>query len=139
LIGKIPKKVVSLINLEGNLIGEDCKVSRRAISVPYEQFEESLFDQIKREIREAKDKSSKLWYEWVCRSDPYGFYYSSKSLVKWSDSRELLASFLKLKIDKVYIYGDKNSEIPILKLIRDKVRTISISNSGHFMMLNDAG
>ena len=49
-----------------------------------------------------------------------------------------MASFLKLKIDKVYIYGDKNSEIPILKLIRDKVSTISISNSGHFMML-DAG
>jgi len=136
LIGKIPEKVVSFINLEGNLIGEDCGVSRRAVSVPYEEFEKSLFDQIKQEIKEAKGGSSKL-YKWVCKSAPYAFYYSSKSLVEWSDSRKLLDSFLKLKINKVYVYGDKNSRMPVLRLIKDKVRTIPISNSGHFMMLDN--
>lgn len=137
LIEKIPERIVSLISLEGNLIGEDCAASRRVANVPYEEFKKSVFSKIKQEIKEAKDGSSELWYEMVCKSDSYGVYHSSKSLVEWSDNKRLLDLFLKLKIDKMYIHGDKNSGIPVLKLIKDKVKTISISNSEHFMMLDN--
>ena len=137
LIEKIPEKVATFVNVEGNLIGEDCELSRRAVSVPYSTFEESLFDQIKQEMTESGDENVLLWYQWLCRGNSRGFYYSAKSLVEWSDSRIMLSKFLNLKTRKAYMYGDKNSGIKILTVIRDKIRTIPISESGHFMMVEN--
>ncbi|KYK35856.1 MAG: hypothetical protein AYK19_01235 [Theionarchaea archaeon DG-70-1] len=136
LIEKLPERFVSFANVEGNLIGEDCAMlSRKTIRVRYEEFEEFL-SQMKKEIGKAKDTSQVL-HKWLCQSDPYGFYCSAKSLVEWSDSRRLLNLFVNLNMKKVYIYGDENSEADILKLIRGKIKTIPILNSGHFMMLDN--
>lgn len=137
LIEKLPERFVSFANVEGNLIGEDCAMlSRKTIRVPYEEFEE-FFSLMKKEIEKAKDKISQVLYKWLCQSDPYGFYCSAKSLVEWSDSRRLLNLFVNLNIEKVYIYGDENLEADILDLIRGKIKTIPILNSGHFMMLDN--
>ena len=135
LIRNLPERFSSFANVEGNLIGEDCAMlSRKTINVPYEEFEE-FFGQMKKEIGKAKDTSQVL-YKWLCQSDPYGFYCSAKSLVEWSDSRGLLDLFVNLNIEKVYMYGDENSEADILKWIKGEIKTIPILNSGHFMMLD---
>jgi len=58
-------------------------------------------------------------------------------LLEWSESNELLEKFLNLKINKAYLYGVENSDMPVLKILEDKVKLIQISNSGHFMMLDN--
>lgn len=136
LINKMPEKFCSFCNVEGNLVGEDCGVSRKVANVLYQEFEESLFTQIKQEIKEDNG-NFQMWYTWVCRSDPHAFYYSARSLVEWSDSQNLLDLFLNLNLKKVYIYGSLNSEMPVLTLIRDSVKTVPVSNSGHFMMVDN--
>lgn len=86
---------------------------------------------------ESKNKSENLWYDWMCKSDAFAFYHTAKSLAEWADTNKLLDVFLSLKIEKRYFYGDRNSEMPVLKLIENKIKTISISNSGHFMMTDN--
>lgn len=137
LIEKIPDRVISFINLEGNLIGEDCDMSGKVTKISYEEFKKSLFEKINNQTKELNETGAELRYEWSRKSYPYGFYQSSKSLVKWSDSSRLLDLFMKLKIKKVYIYGDRNSGKPGLKRIKDRVKTISIPNSRHFMMMDN--
>jgi pimeloyl-ACP methyl ester carboxylesterase len=134
LAEKIPEKIGSFCNVEGNLIGEDCTLSRKAARMPYPDFEKA-FSQMKQEMKD-KDKLSELLYTWLCKSDPYGFYYSAKSLVEWSDSKKLLDLFLTLNMRKVYVYGDKNTGAPVLDVIK-KVKTVPILNSGHFMMVEN--
>jgi hypothetical protein len=90
LIEKIPSKIISFTNLEGNLIGEDCTFSREAIKYSLEDFEKN-FKNFKSKIKDTKDlassttPSNKLFYRWLSKSNPYAFYKSSQSLVKWSE------------------------------------------------------
>jgi pimeloyl-ACP methyl ester carboxylesterase len=91
LIEKNPSKIMSFINLEGNLVGEDCTFSREAIRYSLEDFENGFFTDFTSSIKNLKDLatstrlSTRLFYRWHSKSDPYAFYRSSESLVKWSE------------------------------------------------------
>lgn len=114
LAHKIPEKALSLINLEGNLIGEDCSLSRKISNMPYGEF-----------INKKEGM--------IGSNDAYSAYKSSKSLVKWADSRKLLDLFLGLNIKKIYFSCDRKV-LPCIKLLKGKVDIVTIRNSGHFMM-----
>ncbi|MBU4480698.1 alpha/beta hydrolase, partial [Patescibacteria group bacterium] len=79
LIEKIPSKITSFINLEGNLIGEDCTFSREAIRYSLEDFEKIFFNDFKFKIKDTKglassnSLSNQLFYRWFSKSDPYAF------------------------------------------------------------------
>lgn len=142
LIEKIPSKIISFTNLEGNLIGEDCTFSREATKYSLEDFEKRIFKNFKSKIKGTKDLASstslsnRLFYEWLSKSNPYAFYRTSQSLVKWSDSRKLLRMFIDLKIKKCYVFGEANKNSPVIRLL-DNVPKIQISKSGHFMMIDN--
>ncbi|MBU4481602.1 alpha/beta hydrolase, partial [Patescibacteria group bacterium] len=142
LIEKIPSKITSFINLEGNLIGEDCAFSREAVRYSLEDFEKRFFNDFKSKIKDTKglassnSLSNQLFYRWFSKSDPYAFYRTSQSLVKWSDSRKLLKIFIDLDIKKCYVFGEVNKNSPVIRLLRD-VPKIQISGSGHFMMIDN--
>ncbi len=140
LIEKIPSKIVSFINLEGNLIGEDCTYSREAVRYSLEDFEGGVFEDFKSGIEDGKDLAAstspstrRVFYNWLSKSDAYAFYRSSESLVEWSDSRELLKMFVELDIKRCYVFGEMNKNLPVIKMLGD-VPKVEISNSGHFMM-----
>ncbi len=130
LIEKLRQKVKSFINLEGNLISEDCYISRRAFGISFDEFKR-IFEKIK------EDNKNSPWYNMLCKTMPLAFYKSSRSLVEYSDSNELLRKFLELKIKKAYIFGEKNAKMPVLEKIKGKVKVFPISKSGHFMMLDN--
>lgn len=134
LAERIKDKLASYISVEGNLIGDDCGiVSRKTVGYSFEEFENKLFDKLIMSSRFSKDNSAKLWGEMLAKCDPLAFYKSSQSLVEWSDSNKLLESFINLKVNKRYIYGDKNSQMDVLNMLKN-IERISISNSGHFVM-----
>ncbi len=142
LIEKIPSKIVSFINLEGNLIGEDCTYSKEAVRYSLEEFEKRVFEEFKSRIKDSKDLaastslSTRLYYNWLSQSDAYAFYRSSESLVKWSDSRKLLKMFVELGIKRWYVFGEMNKDLPVIEMLGD-VPKIEIANSGHFMMCDN--
>ncbi len=131
---KILDKLISFTNIEGNLISEDCGLlSKKTINVNFKEFNKKIFDQFKAKIAKLDDNGLHLLSEWIKSSDPFGFYHSAKSLVKLSDSGELLRKFTELKSNKIYVYGNKNSTMKILGKLKN-IEKISISKSGHFVM-----
>jgi len=120
----------SLINLEGNLIRQDCSGSRAALKYTIGDFINHGFDELKESIALQADQS---FLKSLNNSDVYAFYKSSKSLVKWSDSGMLLDMFLGLDIPKYYVYGEQNSKSPVLKYL-DEIPKLMIPGAGHGMM-----
>ncbi len=64
---------------------------------------------------------------------PLGFYKSAESLVRWSDSGELIFRFKNLPCRKSYFYGEKNSDMVVLHRL-NSIEKVMIGSSGHFMM-----
>jgi pimeloyl-ACP methyl ester carboxylesterase len=141
LVEKIPSMILSFINLEGNLIGEDCTFSRATVSHALEEFEERIFAELQSTVRETKplymsERTRRLFYQWLVKSDPYAYYRSSESLVQWSDSGELLRMFTNMKTKRWYVCGEANRNHPVLKKLSN-VQKMEISHSGHFMMTDN--
>lgn len=137
LAEKIGERAASFINIEGNLISEDCgPLSRKSISISFEEFSAREFDELKSLVKMSRDKGSKLWLSWYAKSDPLAYYKTSRSLIEWSESGNLLKIFKELKINKAYLYGAKNSEMKIIDRLHT-IRKIPISYSGHFCMIDN--
>ncbi len=142
LIEKIRAKVISFTNLEGNLVGEDCTLSREAIRYSMEDFEKMAFQALKSEVRRTKallsstTASKKLYYKWLSKTTPYSFYKSAESLVNWSDSGKLLRMFIDLDISKHYVFGELNKNSAAVGMLATVPKT-QIPGSGHFMMVDN--
>ena len=120
---------LTFANLEGNLISEDCGiVSRKTISVSFQKFEKEL-------LPDLKDLSKPLGEGrfFLDSALPLGFYKSAESLVRWSDSGDLISRFKNLPCRKSYFYGEKNSHMDVLHRL-DSIEKVMIGRSGHFMM-----
>ncbi len=123
----LPNEIASFVNIEGNMIDEDCGlVSRKTTTVSFEEFRDNIFDRI-------RNNGPEPWKKLSVKSDALGFYRSCESLVEWSDSEKLLDRYLHLETTKAYIYGEQNSDMEILGRLGD-ARKIPISASGHFVM-----
>ncbi len=121
----------SFANLEGNLTGKDCFISRKITGKTFENYKTEYLPELKKTLENDKDKLNDLK-----RSSQTAFYKSCTSLVHWSDNGSLLKKFKALECRKAYFYGDQNTEIDTLKVLNNIPR-IMIKNSGHFMMLDN--
>ena len=134
LVAKDTRSIIeSFICLEGNLISDDCGGSRAAVKYSLEGFQKEGFQHLKDGNSESADS---LFLGCLSRSDPYAFYRSSESLVKWSDSGRLLELFLELDIRKYYIFGELNTDAPVIKQL-SSITKLMIPNAGHGMMTNN--
>ncbi|MCP4130565.1 MAG: alpha/beta hydrolase [bacterium] len=133
LAGKIETRLVSFINVEGNLYRSDCGLSKKVSVVSYERFKRLLFSRMQTMNPASEEPGARLWAELIAKSDPAAFYRSSKSLVDWTCSGKLLALFYELDCNKIYIYGEKNSFLDVVKLLQG-VKKIPIPGCGHFPM-----
>jgi pimeloyl-ACP methyl ester carboxylesterase len=124
------EKVRSFANIEGNLIGEDCDMlSRRIAERSYDEYESRMFDKQKTRFRS----------DILLRFDtttPRAVYNSSVSLVQWSDSGELLRRYNELPCRKMYFWGERNADMPVLDKLRAEEKCM-ISGSGHAMMIEN--
>jgi pimeloyl-ACP methyl ester carboxylesterase len=120
-------KTQTFINCEGNLISQkNGLVARRAISGTFEEFQSDVLPDFRSRL-----PSGPGFFEFD-RMLPEAFYHSAESLIHWSDSGALLDRFLSLPCKKAFLFGDKNSELPILQRIPLEIQ-FKIVNSGHFL------
>jgi pimeloyl-ACP methyl ester carboxylesterase len=118
----------SFANVEGNLVGSDCFVSRRIKKATYRKFQSELLPNLKNYLTRSPDQLRDL-----NRTCETAYYKSAASLVDWSDGPLLMERFGALTCPRAYFYGERNAGIPVLSML-SRVEKIMIKNAGHFMM-----
>jgi pimeloyl-ACP methyl ester carboxylesterase len=123
------QRLASFVNIEGNLVSEDCGlVSRKTMTVPYAEFEAEYFPFFRNQFRiQAREKI------FMDRTTPQAFYKSSESLVAWSDSGRLVERFEALTCKKLYVHGEKSLNIKVIQKL-ENTPIEAISRSSHFVM-----
>ena len=114
--------------LEGNLVDEDCTISKEVESQSEEDFIINSYN-----VNPVKYRCRQLDSE--ADSSPIGYYRSSVSLVEMSESGELLKKFKELMCPKTYIHGHENRNTKAVRVLAGQ-DVVEIEGCGHFM-LND--
>ena len=123
----------TFINIEGNLIGDDCAIlSRRAAESSFETFLAD-FRALKQKAGASNDAAVRYWAEWIEQCEPQAYHAACKSLVAWSDCGKLLERYKKLPCPKAYICGARSRVPAVLEKLKDET-CIEVAGSGHFIM-----
>lgn len=138
LADRCPDRVLSFINIEGNIAPEDCFLSRQVDQYPEADAERFFKDFIQR-TREAPAHSSALYATSLplkVRSQAVRGIF--RAMVDLSDHGQLMDRFLGLPCPKVFMYGEQNSHLSYLAFIQSRgVRLAEIPRCGHFPMYSN--
>jgi len=132
-------KVKAYINIEGNLLPEDCMFSSKVVDYEFETFQTKIFPETIIKMKQNGNAgyhiiSNNLQLNTNVRS----YYKYSFQTVQYSSTGELLKQFLDLKIPKVFIYGDANSSLSYIpKMLKNQVNVKEIPNSDHFIFYDN--
>jgi pimeloyl-ACP methyl ester carboxylesterase len=130
-----PSRVLSFIDIEGNIASEDCFLSRQIIDFPASDALE-FFEYFIERTQHTPVYSSPLYaaslrYKVRAEAIPGIF----KSMVDLSDNGDLMNRFLSLPCPKMFMYGEQNKGLSYLSHIKSKgVRLAEIPECGHFPM-----
>lgn len=130
-----PHRVLSFIDLEGNLTPEDCFFSGKITEKSFEQFAERGKRKFTEHFRNAgKEDSSMSEYAATFSSASTVALYKSAHHTVEDSSTPLVERFLRIK-NACYIYGEKNRGVfPGEKLLTEaKVPIFYITDAGHSM------
>jgi len=140
LCERLPGRVKSFTNAEGNLTAEDCTLSRHVIVESEDGFASGGFARflkmLEGRLAGPNDFAGARYLAMVRRSSARAFYRSSVSTVAESDSGRLLPAFINLAVPRCYLYGEKNrGRFPAeAALEKARVPVRFIPESGHSMM-----
>lgn len=130
-----PERIISLIDMEGNLTPEDCFFSGRIAELTSEEFEKRGRRKFEEDLREAglEDSAMSEYLETFNMALTIALYKSASHTV--ADSSTLLVDRLSRIKNACYIYGERNRAVyPGEKLLREKgVPLFYIEGAGHSM------
>jgi pimeloyl-ACP methyl ester carboxylesterase len=135
-----PGRILSFINVEGNLTPEDCTLSRRIGAMPEEEFLRRGFDDLRatlgRLFHETGDGAGKAYLACLAGASPAALHRSALETVRASDRGDLMERFSGLPFYRCYVYGEKNRGLfPAEKLLAEAgVPVFYIPRSGHSPM-----
>ncbi len=126
LTQKLPEKVLSFISLEGNLLFDDCTISRRIVAFDEQNFIKNVLPLSAGIFKCLPEATS---------ADPLprALYRSAASLVEISKSGNLWDIFSTLSINKLYVYGERSAKPAVVQKLKFSEASC-ISGAGHFMM-----
>lgn len=133
-----PDRVLSFVNIEGNIAPEDCFLSRQVVDYQQEDAERFFDDFIER-TRHAPAYASALYAaslrHKVRAAAVRGIF---ESMVDLSDNGALIEKFLGLPCSTMFMYGQQNASLSYLKHIQSRgVRLSEIPRCGHFPMYSN--
>jgi len=138
LAHQCPDRILSFIDIEGNIAPEDCFLSRQIIEHSVPNADEFFGRFIERTLH-APAYSSPLYsasLKYKVRSEAVQGIFSS--MVHLSDHGDLMDKFLSLPCPKMFMYGEQNQDLTYLNYIKSKgVRLSEISECGHFPMYSN--
>lgn len=133
-----PDRVLSFVDIKGNLAPEDCFLSRQIFMFPSEDPEAFLDEFIDR-TRTRKSYSNPLYASTLrARVRAGAIRPIFDSMVRLSDEEDLVEIFVKLECPKMFMFGDEFGNLPYLgRLEEEGVELASIPESGHFPMYSN--
>jgi len=133
-----PARVLSFIDIEGNVSPEDCFLSRQIVSFPAASPEAFLAGFIDR-VSQRPEYSSALYAKALpFKVNPASVEPVFKSMVDLSDNTPLMEIFANLPCPRVFVYGEQNKHLSYLgDLPGYGVEMAEIPHSGHFPMYSN--
>lgn len=133
-----PERILSFVNIKGNLASEDCFLSRQIFDHPQDDIERFFNDFIERTLL-APYYSSALYAASLRHKVQVGAINGIfRSMVELSDSGDLINKFLGLPLPKMFMYGEQYASLSYLPHIQAHgVRLSEISRCGHFPMYSN--
>lgn len=138
LAHRCPQRVLSFVDIEGNIAPEDCFLSRQIVDYPAEGAQ-AFFTAFIERTRHGCDPASALY----TASLPYKVRAGAvrgifSSMVELSDHGSLMDKFLGLACPRMFMYGEQNSHLSYLADIQARgVELASIPGCGHFPMYSN--
>ncbi|AZD02825.1 alpha/beta fold hydrolase [Pseudomonas chlororaphis] len=138
LAHKLAGRVLSFVDIEGNIAPEDCFLSRQIVDYP-EVDAERFFDDFIERARQAPAYASALYAASLRHKvRPGAVRGIFESMVWLSDHGELMDTFLGLGCPRMFMYGEQNAHLSYLAHIQAQgVRLAQIPACGHFPMYSN--
>jgi pimeloyl-ACP methyl ester carboxylesterase len=133
------EKVKAYINIEGNLLPEDCMFSSKVVAYDFDTFDTLIFPKT---ILDMKAKGNTGYHiianNLQLNTNVKSYYNYSFQTVEYSATGDLLKQFIAVSIPKVFIYGNENNSLSYIpELIKSGVAVKEISNSNHFIFYDN--
>lgn len=130
-----PDRVLSFVNIKGNLAPEDCFLSRQIFDYPQDDIER-FFDEFIERTRTASTYSSALYAASLRHKVQVGAVGGIfRSMVDLSDNADLLNKFLGLPFPKMFMFGEQYASLSYLPQLRQcGVALAEVLYCGHFPM-----
>lgn len=138
LAHQFPDRVVSFINIEGNVAPEDCFLSRQIVEHPAPSAEAFLEGFIAR-VSDRPEYAARL-YSLGLRSKlrPRSAPPIFRSMVDLSDNTDLMSKFAGLTCPRLFVHGEQNAHLSYLgQLPAYGVEVCEIPHAAHFPMYSN--
>jgi pimeloyl-ACP methyl ester carboxylesterase len=131
--------IKAYINIEGNLLPEDCMFSSKVVCYNFETFSKQIFPQTIRDMKaDGNTGYHMIANNLEMNTNVKSYYNYSFQTVEYSATGELLKQFIALKVPKIFIYGQENGSLSYIpELLRSNVNVKEISNSNHFVFYDN--
>ena len=131
--------VKAYINIEGNLLPEDCMFSSKVVTYDFGTFANDVFPKT---ILDMKAKGNTGYHiianNLQLNTNVTAYYNYCFQTVEYSATGNLLKQFIALNIPKIFIYGQENNSLSYIpELIKKGVNVKEISNSNHFIFYDN--
>ena len=128
------KNLAMLVNAEGNLapVGSATD-ARMAARQSFRRFRRVTLPLLTTLLRLHPRPSMRLWAQWFDKASPLALHRSIRSLVQWSDTRQLFPLFEALP-HKAYVYGARGKRRKDIVPRLDASITHKVPASGHPLM-----
>ncbi|KAE8147905.1 Alpha/Beta hydrolase protein [Aspergillus avenaceus] len=135
---EIPQRILSFVNIKGNLAPEDCFLSRQVFLFPADDAD-VFFNEFTERARRAPAFSNAIYASNLRRKvSPQVTYGILSTMVEISDQRDLLGIFLGLPCPLMLMYGVQNVSLSYLPTLKENgVELAEIPFSGHFPMYSN--
>lgn len=132
-------KVKAYINIEGNLMPEDCIFSGKVVCYDYQAFARDIFPQV---ITDMKRKGNTGYHiianNLELNTNITSYYYYSFQTVDYSATGELLKQYIDLPLPRLFIFGDENKNLSYIpELIKNGMNIRAIPGSNHFVFYDN--
>jgi len=133
------RNVKAYVNIEGNLMPEDCLFSSIVVVHAYDHFADHIFPQT---IRDMKKKGNPGYHiianNLELNTNIRSYFGYSFQTVKYSSTGELLEQYISLDIPRIFIYGEKNKNLSYIPLLKEKGLPLKmIPDSDHFIFYDN--
>jgi pimeloyl-ACP methyl ester carboxylesterase len=132
-------KVKAYINIEGNLMPEDCMFSSKVVTYDYDTFRNQIFPNT---IVQMKANGNTGYHiianNLQLNTNVKSYYNYSFQTVRYSATGELLTQYLSMEVPRLFIYGQENNSLSYIPKLRDNNMNIrEISGSNHFVFYDN--